>query len=47
MAKAKTAQPFVFVVVDDSEEMHHALQFACGPALRWQPCGTIVFHHSN
>ena len=29
---AKPKQPVFLVVVDDSEEMHQALQFACGRA---------------
>ena len=32
MAKGKKKQPVFLVVVDDSEEMHQALQFACGRA---------------
>ena len=32
MVKAKPEQPVFLVVVDDSEEMHQALQFACGRA---------------
>ena len=32
MAKRKKKQPVFLVVVDDSEEMHQALQFACGRA---------------
>lgn len=32
MAQAKPEQPVFLVVVDDSEEMHQALQFACGRA---------------
>jgi len=31
-AKAHQKQPVFLVVVDDSEEMHQALQFACGRA---------------
>ena len=31
-ATAKPKQPVFLVVVDDSEEMHQALQFACGRA---------------
>ena len=31
-AAAKPKQPVFLVVVDDSEEMHQALQFACGRA---------------
>ena len=32
MANGKKKQPVFLVVVDDSEEMHQALQFACGRA---------------
>jgi len=32
MTKVKHKQPVFLVVVDDSEEMHQALQFACGRA---------------
>ena len=32
MAKPKKREPVFLVVVDDSEEMHQALQFACGRA---------------
>jgi nucleotide-binding universal stress UspA family protein len=32
MAKAEKKQPVFLVVVDDSEEMHQALRFACGRA---------------
>jgi nucleotide-binding universal stress UspA family protein len=32
MGEAKKKQPVFLVVVDDSEEMHQALQFACGRA---------------
>ena len=31
-ATAKSKQPVFLVVVDDSEEMHQALRFACGRA---------------
>jgi len=36
-ATAKPKQPVFLVVVDDSEEMHQALQFACGRALAGWP----------
>jgi len=32
MTKGKKKEPVFLVVVDDSEEMHQALQFACGRA---------------
>lgn len=32
MSKTKPERPVFLVVVDDSEEMHQALQFACGRA---------------
>ena len=39
-AMAKPKQPVFLVVVDNSEEMHQALQFACGRA---RSVGIVLF----